>query len=121
MLRTLIALIAAAMFTGAALSLSLAEPSSRGTLERRTGALQALLAFASLALGLWAWWRTGFGWLLAGAVLIGAAFLVAVLRMRSGRGHPHAAAPVAGGGLHWSRTALGLAAVAAYLMAFVQP
>ena len=126
MLRTLIALIAAALFTGAALAVSLAEPGMRGRLERRIGGVQLCLALVSVALGGWAWWRTCFTWLLAGAVLIGVAFLISLAAGRSALASgaaTHAAATPAGSGgaMPALRTALGLASIAAYLMAFVQP
>jgi hypothetical protein len=108
MLRFLLALIAAALFTGTALAASLAEPQARASLERRTGALMLVLALVSLALGAWGWWRSGFVWLLGGAALMGAAFLLSLFARRAG-------------GMPGVRAALGLAAVAAYLMAFVQP
>ena len=85
MLRTLIALIAAAMFAGAALYVSLAEHRARLGIDDRSGLAQfkasyrkaaplmAGLALASMLLGLWAWWRTEIDWLLCGALLIGAA------------------------------------------------
>lgn len=127
MLRTLIALIAAALFAGAALAASLAEPGIRGRLERRIGALLLCLALVSVALGAWAWWRTGFVWLLAGAVLIGAAFLLSLLAGRSATRAANATTDAAataaagGGAMPALRCALALASVAAYLMAFVQP
>ena len=144
MLRTLLALIAAALFAGAALYVSLVEHPARMRLDdraglahwkpsiRRAAPLQAGLALRSLALGLWAWWRTDIDWLLAGALLVGAAIpFTLIVIMPTIRGLEAVADDAAGpesramlvrwGRLHWLRTLLGLAAVAAYLGAFVQP
>ena len=144
MLRTLLALIAAAMFAGAALYISVAEHPARRRLDdraalaqwkpsyKRATPMQAGLALLSLLLGLWAWWRTDIDWLLAGALLIGAAIpLTLILILPTNRRleatTPDAAGPETRtqlerwGRLHGLRTVLGLAAVAAYLGAFVQP
>lgn len=144
MLRTLLALIAAALFAGAALYVTLVEHRARMGIDDRSGLAQfkasyvraaplmAGLALVSLLIGLWAWWRTDVEWLLAGALLIGAAIpftLIAV--MPTNRRLSATNADAAGaesralltrwGWLHNVRSVLGLAAVAAYLMAFVQP
>ena len=144
MLRTLIALVAAAMFAGAALYVSLAEHPARMRLDdrfalsqwqasyARAAPMQAGLALLSLAVGLWAWVRTDVIWLMAGALLIGAAIpLTLVAILPTSRRLKAIAAEAAGeesrallgrwGRLHHLRTALGLAAVAAYLGAFVAP
>jgi hypothetical protein len=126
MLRILIAMIAAALFAGAALAASLSESGLRARLERRIGGVQLGLALASLALGAWAWWKTGITWLIVGAALIGLAFLVSLFAGRSAPAADSAttaggAAPARGGALHGVRTICGLASVAAYLMAFIQP
>ena len=119
MLRTLIALILVTLFAGTALAVSLADSESRPRLDRRTGLVQAALALVSLLLGVWAWRRTNVDWLLGGGVLAGIALLLVLLSMRrAGRGAEETAS---GGGLPAIKTAIGLASVAAYLMAFVQP
>jgi len=144
MLRTLLALIAAALFAGAALYINIAEHPARMRLDDRAALaqwktsykhatpMQAGLALVSLLLGLWAWWRTDIDWLLAGALLIGAAIpLTLILILPTNRRleatTPDAAGPETRtllerwGRLHGLRTLLGLGAVAAYLGAFVQP
>ena len=144
MLRTLLALIAAALFAGAALYVSIAEHPARMRLDDRAALaqwkpsyaratpMQAGLALLSLVLGLWAWWRTGVDWLLAGALLIGAAIPLTLILILPTNRRLEATAPDAAGPetrtllerwgrLHGLRTLLGLAAVAAYLGAFVQP
>ena len=126
MLRILLALIAAALFTGAAFAASLSDPAVRARLERRIGMVQLGLALVSLVLGTWAWWKTGIVWLIVGAGLIGVAFLLSLFAGRSGPAADSVAtgagaATAQGGALHGVRTICGLASVAAYLMAFVQP
>ena len=144
MLRTLLALIAAAMFAGAALYVSVAEHPARMRLDdpatlaqwkasyRRATPMQAGLALLSLGLGLWAWWRTGVDWLLIGGLLIGAAIPLTLILIRPTNRRLEATAPDAAGPetrtllerwgrLHLLRTLLGFAAVAAYFCAFVQP
>jgi len=78
----LLALAAAAMFTGAALYISVGEQPARLKLDDRAlltewraayprGTLmQAPLAIAGAALGAWAWWSSGGWFLLLGAVLM---------------------------------------------------
>ena len=144
MLRTLLALIAAALFAGAALYVSVAEHPARRRIDDRAGLaqwmvshkraspMQAGLALVSMLLGLWAWWRTDVDWLLCGALLIGAAIpftLIAILptnrRLQAigeaGAGEESRALLRRWGNLHALRTFLGLAAVAAYLGAFIEP
>ncbi len=142
MLRTLLALIAAALFAGAALYINLAEHPARMRLDdraalaqwkasyARAAPMQAGLALLSLALGLWAWWRTDVDWLLLGALLIGAVIpltLIAILptnRRLAAAADSGAEVPALlarWGRLHLLRTLLGLAAVAAYFAAFVLP
>ncbi len=144
MLASLLALITAALFAGAALYVSVAEHPARMGLDdgaalaqwkpsyARATPMQAGLAMLSLLLGLWAWWRTDVVWLLAGALLIGAAIpLTLVVIMPTNNRLKAIAADAAGdesrglltrwGRLHVLRTLLGLAAVAAYLAAFVRP
>ena len=79
MLKALFALVAATLFAGAALYISLVEHPARMKLDDRSalaqwkpsyGAatpLQAGLALLSLILGLWAWWKAGDDGLLVAA------------------------------------------------------
>ena len=120
MIRTLIALIAAALFTGAALAASLSETGLRARLERRIGGVQLGLALLSLVLGAWSWWKTGIVWLIVGAALIGVAFLLSLFAAR-GRAPADEGSAAQGGAMHGLRTLCGLASIAAYLMAFIQP
>ena len=144
MLIALFALVTAALFAGAALYISLAEHPARMRLDDRAALaqwkpsyarpvpMQAGLSLASLGLGLWAWLRTDDLWLLAGALLIGANLpLTLVAIMPTNRRLQATGADAAGsdtrallarwGSLHALRTLLGLAAVAAYLAAFLWP
>lgn len=142
MIKVLLALIAASLFAGAALYVSLAEHPARLRLDdraalaqwrasyARAAPLQAGLALLSLLLGFWAWWRIGGDWLLAAPLLIGAAIpltLVAImplnnrLKAADAAGADGRALLVRWGKLHGLRTILGLGSVAAYFMAFLQP
>ena len=144
MLKALLALIAAALFAGAALYISLAEHPARMRLDdraalaqwrssyARAAPMQAGLALVSFLLGLWAWMKIDDFWLLAGALLIGSnlPFTVAIILPTNRRMHALAADADARnihdkldrwGKLHAIRTVLGLAAVCAYLAAFLQP
>lgn len=144
MLKVLLALVAAALFAGAALYISLAEHPARMKLAdsaalaqwrpsyARAMPMQAGLALLSTVLGLWAWWKIGDDWLLAGALLIGANIpltLVAIApvnrRLHAGTvedaGDGTRALLGRWGRLHAVRTLLGLAAVAAFLAAFAEP
>ena len=144
MIKVLLALIAASPFAGAALYVSLAEHPARLRLDdraalaqwqpsyARAAPLQAGLALLSLLLGLWAWWKIGDCWVLAAALLIGAAIPLTLALIMPVNNRLKAAAPdTAGpevrallerwGRLHALRTTLGLAAVAAYFIAFLQP
>ena len=144
MIKALLALIAAALFAGAALYVSLAEHPARMRLDpaaalaqwkasyARAAPMQAGLATLSLILGLWSWWKVEDDWLLAGALLVGAnvpltlALILPVTNRLKAQ-----AADVAGdeirallgrwGRLHALRTLLGLTAVASYLAAFRFP
>jgi Domain of unknown function (DUF1772) len=142
MLKALFALVAAALFAGAALYVTLAEHPARMRLAdehglaqwkasyARAAPMQVLLALLSLALGVWAWWKTDEIWLLAGALLIAAAIpLTLIVILPVTRRLQATAAGAAGadtralltrwGRLHLLRTLLGLAAVAAYLAAIL--
>jgi inner membrane protein involved in colicin E2 resistance len=141
MLKALFALVAAALFSGAALSVSLAEHPARMQLgngagidhwrhSRRSATLFQLgLALISAILGIWAWWKTGDDLLLVGGLLVAAAILftlVAIMPVnrRLGAGDSAADGPALlarWDRLHWIRTLLGLASVAAYLCAFLRP
>ena len=144
MFATLLALIAAALFAGAALYVSLAEHPARMRLDdsaalaqwkpsyARAAPMQGGLALVSLALGLKAWWRIGDPLLLAGALLIGAAIaFTLIVIFPTNRRLKTMAAEAAGPGsralllrwgqLHALRTLLGLAAVVAYFAAFLGP
>jgi hypothetical protein len=144
MFATLIALIAAALFAGAALYVSVAEHPARMRLDdhaalaqwrpsyARAAPLQAGLAALSLAMGLFAWWKIGDLVVLIAALLIGAAIPLTLIvifpvNRRLKATAPDSAGPesrallVRWGRLHALRTALGLAAVAAYFAAFLEP
>ena len=144
MIKVLLALIAASMFAGAALYISLAEHPARMRLDdraalaqwgpsySRAAPIQAALALASLLLGLWAWWRISGDWLLAGALLIGAAIPLTLAMIMPINSRLKATAPDAAGAdsralltrwgkLHALRTILGLASVGAYFTAFMLP
>jgi hypothetical protein len=144
MIKALLALIAAALFAGAALYVSLAEHPARLRLDpkaalaqwkasyARAAPMQAGLAIVSLILGTWTWWKIGGDWLLAGALLVGANVpLTLVLILPITNRLKAIAADNEGeetmkllgrwGRLHALRTLLGLASVVAYLAAFVRP
>ena len=144
MLKALLALIAAALFAGAALYVSWAEHPARMRIDdrgalgqwkasyKRAALMQAGLALISLILGLWAWMKVDVAWLLAGALLVGAAIpftlvVVAPTNRRlgatadDGAGAESRALLERWGRLHAVRTGLGVAAVAAYFAAFAQP
>ena len=144
MLKALLALVAAAMFAGVALYVSLAEHPARMRLDDR-GALgqwgpsyrwatplQASLALLSTIFGLWAWWKIGVEWLLIGALLSAAAILFTLVvilptnnRLKAiaadGAGAESRTLLIRWGRLHAVRTVLGLAAVLAYFAAFARP
>ena len=144
MLKALFALVSAALFAGAALYISLAEHPARMKLDDRSalaqwkpghGAatpLQAGLALISFILGVWAWWKAGDDGLLIGALLIGSVIPLTLLVILPTNRRLLATAPDSAGeesrGLlaKWGRlhnfsTLLALAAVAAYLIAFLWP
>ena len=144
LIKALIALIAIALFTGAALGVSVAEHPARMRLDDRAALaqwkssyanatpMQAGLALLALLIGLWSWWKIGDDWLLAGALLIGANLPFTLLMImpvnRRLKAIPiEAAGPesrellVRWGRLHDIRTLLGIAALAACFLAFIQP
>jgi hypothetical protein len=141
MFKALFALVAASLFSGAALYISLAEHPARLKLAESAGLdqwrhsyrvatpFQAALALISAILGIWAWWKTGDDLLLVGGLLLVAAILFTLVvimpvNRRLGAGAQVADGPALlrrWGQLHWIRTILGLGAVAAYLGAFLRP
>jgi hypothetical protein len=138
MLSGSLALVAAALFTGAALYVNVAEHPARMTLGSdaalaqwqssygRGFAMQASLALASALLGLLAYWQTdAIGWF-AGACLVFANWpytLVLMLPVNKRLQAVERAGPDSvqlletWARLHAVRTALGALAVAAYLLA----
>jgi uncharacterized membrane protein len=143
MLHALLALVAAALFSGAALYITWAEHPARAALSEaaalaqwqpsytRATPMQAGLALLAAVLGLWAWLDTGDGWLLAGALLILAVvpFTLLVImptnqRMMAVR--PQNAGPemrpllARWGALHAVRTVLGLLATAGFAVALAR-
>jgi hypothetical protein len=144
MITFLLALIAAALFAGAAVYISAAEHPARMKLDDRAALaqwkpsyaratpLQAGLALASMLLGLWAFWKTGDDWLLAAALVIGAnlpftLLVIFPVNRRLEAIAADAAGPesrellVRWGGLHALRALLGVAAVACYVAALLRP
>ena len=142
MIKALLALITAALFAGGALYVSLVEHAARMRIDegsalaewkasaRRAAPLMAGLALLSLILGAWAWWKIGDDCLLAGALLIGANIPLTLIFILPTNRRLEAAEGGAGdvrallakwGRLHAIRTALGLAAVLLYFVAFWTP
>jgi uncharacterized membrane protein len=144
MIIFLLALIAAALFAGAAVYISLAEHPARMKLDDRAALaqwkpsyaratpLQAGLTLVSFLLGLWAFWKTGDDWLLAAALVIGAnlPFTLLVIFPVNRRleataseaaGAESRALLVRWGRLHALRALLGVAAVACYVAALLRP
>jgi hypothetical protein len=120
----LVALIAAAIFTGAALYVNVAEQPARLLLDdrallaewkpsyKRGAAMQAPLALLGCLLGLIAWWQTSQPGFLVGAIAMIAPWpwtLIGQVR----------ALVVKWGGLHSVRTALGALATLAFLWACI--
>lgn len=144
MIKSLLALVLAALFTGACLYVTLVEHQARLRIDgaaalaqwkesaRRAAPMQATLALLTLGLGLWAWWKVADPWLLAGALLVGVNIpltLIAILPLN--RRLEATAVEQAGaetqaqlarwGRLHALRTLLGILGVGAFLVAFWQP
>jgi hypothetical protein len=140
MLYGQLALLTAALFTGAALYISLVEQPARLGLDHyallaewqpayaRGTALQAPLALAGFLLGLAAWWQASqAGWVI-GALLMVANWPFTFLAIMPTNHRLMAMEPAAAGPesralverwgrLHAGRTALGLAAILAFLWA----
>ena len=140
MLAGQLALIAAALFTGAALYVSVCEQPARLHLEdgalltqwkpayKRGTAMQAPLALVGTLLGVIAWWQTSdWRWLVGGAVMLANwpfTFLVimptnnALLALdRTGGDQSSRELIEKWGRLHAGRTALGIAATILFLAA----
>lgn len=138
MLTGQFALLVAAVFSGAALYINVAEQPARLGLDDRSLlaewkpsykhglAMQAPLAIVGFLLGLITWWQTGqVGWLL-GALLMIANWPVTFLAIMPTNNRLMATEPAAAGpesramikrwgSLHAVRTALGFAATLAFL------
>ena len=140
MLAGQLALIAGALFTGAALYVSACEQPARLHLEddalptqwkpayKRGTAMQAPLALVGALLGVIAWWQTSdWRWLVGGAVILANwpfTFLVimptnnALLALDRTGGGPRSRDLIEKWGrLHAGRTALGVAATILFLAA----
>jgi hypothetical protein len=140
MLAGQLALITAAVFTGAAIYVNVAEQPARLALDDRAlltewkpaykhgFAMQAPLALIGFLLGALAAWQTGHWWWLVGGLLLLAnwPFTIFVIMPTNNRlvaMEPEAATPearsliVAWGRLHAVRSALGGAATLIFLMA----
>jgi hypothetical protein len=140
MIFGLLALIAAAIFTGAALYVNVAEQPARLNLDdrallaewkasyKRGAAMQAPLALLGFLLGLTAWWQTPHSGFLVGAIAMIAPWpwtLIgikptndALLATEPDRAGPQTRALVVKwGALHGVRTVLGALATVAFLWA----
>lgn len=136
----LLALITAALFSGAAIYVNVAEQPARLLLDdknllaewkpsyKRGFAMQAPLAVVGFLLGLAAWWQTGIIAFVAGAILIIANWPWTLLVMMSTNNALQRTDPtdagggirplvVKWGGLHAVRSALGIAATIAFFIA----
>ena len=140
MISGLLALIAAAIFTGAALYVNVAEQPARLALDdralltewkpayRRGAAMQAPLALVGFILGLIAWWQASHAGFLVGAIAIVAPWPWTLLGIKpvndalsateiDKAGPRTRALIVKWGALHGVRTALGALATVAFLWA----
>jgi hypothetical protein len=138
----LLALTAAAIFTGAALYVNVAEQPARLLLEdralltewkpsyKRGAAMQAPLALVGCVLGLIAWWQTSHAGFLIGGIAIVAPWPWTLLGIKpvndallatasDQAGPPVRALVLKWGMLHSVRTALGALATVAFLWACV--
>lgn len=135
----LVALISAAVFTGAALLVTVAEQPARLALDDlpmliewrrsydRAAPMQAGLALVAGGLGVAAWWTTGSLADLAGAIFILACWPFVVIVVMPVNRHLKALSPAElgearalvtkWGRLHAIRTGLGVAATVAYALA----
>jgi hypothetical protein len=136
----LLALVAAAIFTGAALYVNVAEQPARLTLDdrallrewkpsyQRGAAMQAPLALLGCLLGLVAWWQTSQPGFLFGSFAMLAPWPWTLLGIKPTNdalletapdqaGPPTRALIVRWGGLHRVRTGLGALATVAFLWA----
>jgi hypothetical protein len=142
MLAGLLALIAAALFSGAAVYINVAEQPARLLLDdralaewkpayKRGFAMQAPLALIGFIFGMIAWWQTGALIFAAGAVLIPANWpwtLVGIMPTNkvleatelANASPATRALIVKRGGLHAVRSALGLTATATFLIGCAQ-
>jgi len=144
MLIGLLALVAAALFTGAAFYINFAEQPARLVLDdralltewkpayKRGFAMQGPLAMLGFALGAIAWWQSGLLAFLVGGLLMLAnwPFTLFAIMPTNNRlmatdpadaNHRSRALIVKWEKLHLVRTALGAAAVVAFLIALVMP
>ena len=140
MLAGHLALVAAAIFSGAAVYINIAEHPARQSLDDRSSlvewkpaykrgfAMQASLAVVGFLLGLLAWWQTGALLWLAGALVIVANWPFTLLAMMPVNNRLMSLDPASAGpesrarlgrwaNLHAVRTALGFAATLLFLTA----
>jgi len=140
----LLALTSAAIFTGAALYVNVAEQPARLSIDdralltewkpsyKRGAAMQAPLALVGFLLGLVAWWQASHPGFLIGAIAMIAPWpwtLIAIKPTNDAllatdidkAGPPVRALVVKWGGLHAVRTALGALATLAFLWACISP
>lgn len=138
MLSGLVALTVAAIFTGAAAYVNVAEQPARLSLDdralltewkpsyKRGAAMQASIALIGCVLGLVAWWQTSHGGFLAGAIAMIAPWPWTLLAIKptndallaTDQAGPQTRALIERWGmLHAVRTTLGALATLAYLWA----
>jgi len=138
MLAGHLALTAAALFSGAAFYINIAEQPARLGLSnqalldqwkpsyKRGFAMQSSLAVVGFVLGGWTWWQSGEPLWIVGAILMLANWpftLLGIMPTNSKLMATHTATPdsraliVKWGGLHAVRTVLGFLATAAFLLA----